>query len=120
MSEPGPLDGIVVLDLATLFAGPLAATILGDYGAEVIKVEHPSKGDPSRTHGPAKDGHGLWWKMLGRNKKAITCDLGSDEGAELLRGWPPGRMCSSRTSGPGHWSAGVSPPTSSRRSTLGW
>ncbi|WP_329024044.1 CaiB/BaiF CoA transferase family protein [Streptomyces sp. NBC_00690] len=90
MSEPGPLDGIVVLDLATLFAGPLAATILGDYGAEVIKVEHPSKGDPSRTHGPAKDGHGLWWKMLGRNKKAITCDLGSDEGAELLRGLAAG------------------------------
>ncbi|MFD9716190.1 CaiB/BaiF CoA transferase family protein [Streptomyces sp. NPDC059076] len=90
MSEPGPLDGIVVLDLATLFAGPLAATILGDFGAEVIKVEHPLKGDPSRTHGPAKDGHGLWWKMLGRNKKAITCDLGSDEGAELLRGLAAG------------------------------
>ncbi|MER5771837.1 CaiB/BaiF CoA transferase family protein [Streptomyces sp. NPDC001985] len=85
MTEPGPLDGIVVLDLATLFAGPLAATILGDYGAEVIKVEHPVKGDPSRGHGPAKDGHGLWWKMLGRNKKAITCDLGSEDGARLLR-----------------------------------
>ncbi|MGV9314019.1 CaiB/BaiF CoA transferase family protein [Streptomyces sp. NPDC003691] len=81
----GPLAGTVVLDLATLFAGPLAATVLGDFGADVIKVEHPAKGDPSRTHGPAKDGHGLWWKMLGRNKKAVTCDLGTGEGAELLR-----------------------------------
>jgi crotonobetainyl-CoA:carnitine CoA-transferase CaiB-like acyl-CoA transferase len=80
----GPLDGVVVLDLATLFAGPLAATILGDFGAEVIKVEHPAKGDPARTHGHAKDGQGLWWKMLGRNKKTITCDLGAPAGADLL------------------------------------
>ncbi|GAA3203355.1 CoA transferase [Actinocorallia longicatena] len=81
----GPLTGVVVLDLATLFAGPLAATILGDYGADVIKIEHPAKGDPSRTHGHTKDGHGLWWKMLGRNKRTVTCDLGSPEGADLLR-----------------------------------
>ncbi|MFC9971109.1 CaiB/BaiF CoA transferase family protein [Spirillospora sp. NPDC127200] len=85
MPRTGPLDGIVVLDLATLFAGPLAATVLGDYGAEVVKVEHPVRGDPARTHGHAKDGHGLWWKMLGRNKKAVTCDLGRPEGADLLR-----------------------------------
>ncbi|MEO3977854.1 CoA transferase [Streptomyces sp. CAU 1734] len=85
MSQPGPLDGVVVLDLATLFAGPLAATILGDYGADVIKIEHPVKGDPARTHGPARDGIGLWWKMLGRNKRAVTCDLSTAEGAELLR-----------------------------------
>ncbi|MFE3454194.1 CaiB/BaiF CoA transferase family protein [Nonomuraea sp. NPDC059194] len=81
----GPLNGLVVLDVATLFAGPLAATILGDFGAEVIKVEHPRRPDPARTHGPAKDGHGLWWKMLGRNKKAVTADLGTPEGAALLR-----------------------------------
>ncbi|WP_307796601.1 CaiB/BaiF CoA transferase family protein [Actinomadura barringtoniae] len=85
MAPTGPLDGVVVLDLATLFAGPLAATVLGDYGAEVIKVEHPVKGDPARTHGHAKDGHGLWWKMLGRNKKAVTCDLSVPEGADLVR-----------------------------------
>ncbi|MFB9724860.1 CaiB/BaiF CoA transferase family protein [Planobispora longispora] len=84
-AAPGPLDGVVVLDLATLFAGPLAATVLGDYGAEVIKVEHPRHGDPARKHGHAKDGVGLWWKMLSRNKKAITCDLGAAEGADLLR-----------------------------------
>ena len=65
----GPLSGITVLDVATLFAGPLAATMLGDFGADVIKIEHPTKGDPVRTHGPSKDGVPLWWKMLGRNKR---------------------------------------------------
>ncbi|MER5909511.1 CoA transferase [Streptomyces sp. NPDC001982] len=81
-----PLDGLRVLDLATLFAGPLAATLLGDFGAEVIKVEHPRKPDPSRGHGPAKDGIGLWWKLLGRNKRTITLDLSRPGGrATLLR-----------------------------------
>ncbi|MEV6968253.1 CoA transferase [Hamadaea sp. NPDC051192] len=80
---PAALAGITVVDAATLFAGPLAATILGDYGADVIKVEHPAKGDPSRGHGPAKDGVPLWWTMLGRNKQTVTLDLGRAEGAEL-------------------------------------
>lgn len=80
----GPLHGIRVLDCATLFAGPLAATILGDFGADVIKVELPEQGDPSRHHGPAKAGTGLWWKMLGRNKRAVTLNLGRRDGADLL------------------------------------
>lgn len=80
----GPLQGIRVLDLATLFAGPLCATMLGDFGAEVVKVEHPRKPDPSRGHGPAKDGVGLWWKLLGRNKKNITLDLSTPGGREVL------------------------------------
>ncbi|WP_406728058.1 CoA transferase [Streptomyces sp. GD-15H] len=81
-----PLTGLRVLDLATLFAGPLAATLLGDFGAEVVKVEHPRKPDPSRGHGPSKDGVGLWWKMLGRNKRTITLDLSTPGGrATLLR-----------------------------------
>ncbi|MFI5755256.1 CaiB/BaiF CoA transferase family protein [Streptomyces sp. NPDC051569] len=79
-----PLAGLRVLDLATLFAGPLAASMLGDFGAEVIKVEHPSRPDPSRGHGPAKDGVGLWWKVLGRNKRAITLDLSTPAGQDLL------------------------------------
>ncbi len=79
-----PLAGLRVLDLATLFAGPLAATLLGDFGAEVIKVEHPRRPDPSRGHGPSKDGVGLWWKLLGRNKKAITLDLSTDAGRDVL------------------------------------
>ncbi|MET8826769.1 CoA transferase [Streptomyces sp. NPDC004610] len=78
------LSGLRVLDLATLFAGPLAATLLGDFGAEVIKVEHPAKPDPSRGHGPAKDGFGLWWKFLGRNKRTITLDLSTPGGRRTL------------------------------------
>ncbi|MEY9990614.1 crotonobetainyl-CoA:carnitine CoA-transferase CaiB-like acyl-CoA transferase [Streptomyces sp. V4I8] len=88
-TRPGPaapLTGLRVLDLATLFAGPLAATMLGDFGAEVIKVEHPEKPDPSRGHGPSKDGVGLWWKVLGRNKRTITLNLSKPGGrATLLR-----------------------------------
>ncbi|WP_369257892.1 CaiB/BaiF CoA transferase family protein [Streptomyces sp. R35] len=83
-SQGGPLAGLRVLDLATLFAGPLAATMLGDFGAEVIKVEHPAKPDPSRGHGPSKDGIGLWWKLLGRNKRTITLDLSRPGGRETL------------------------------------
>ena len=78
------LSGIRVLDIATLFAGPLAATLLADFGADVIKIEHP-KGDPVRGHGASKDGVGLWWKMLSRNKQAITLYLGSPEGQEIFR-----------------------------------
>ncbi|WP_425247127.1 CaiB/BaiF CoA transferase family protein [Streptomyces sp. NEAU-NA10] len=81
-----PLTGLRVLDMATLFAGPLAATMLGDFGAEVIKIEHPAKPDPSRGHGPSKDGVGLWWKLLGRNKRTITLNLSTPGGrATLLR-----------------------------------
>ena len=78
-----PLEGLRVLDAATLFAGPLVATFLGDFGADVIKIEHP-KGDPIRTHGYAKDGVPLWWKMVGRNKRTITLNLSKPEGQELM------------------------------------
>ncbi|MEV5751811.1 CoA transferase [Actinoallomurus sp. NPDC052308] len=79
-----PLDGVRVLDLATLFAGPMAAMFLGDFGAEVVKVEHPRRPDPARGHGAAKDGIGLWWKMLGRNKQTITLNLSEPEGQDVL------------------------------------
>ncbi|HQZ18785.1 MAG TPA: CoA transferase, partial [Vicinamibacteria bacterium] len=79
----GPLQGIKVLDLATLFAGPLAATLLGDFGADVIKIEHP-KGDPVRSHGHVKNGINLWWKMIGRNKRAITLNLSRTEAQAIL------------------------------------
>jgi crotonobetainyl-CoA:carnitine CoA-transferase CaiB-like acyl-CoA transferase len=78
------LDDIRVLDIATLFAGPTAATIMADFGADVIKVEHPTKPDPARTHGQSKNGVGLWWKILGRNKRALTLNLSSPEGQELF------------------------------------
>lgn len=79
-----PLDGIRVLDTATLFAGPLAATLLGDYGADVVKVEHPRMGDPAREHSESKNGVGLWWKMLARNKRAVTLDLGKPAGRDIF------------------------------------
>jgi crotonobetainyl-CoA:carnitine CoA-transferase CaiB-like acyl-CoA transferase len=81
----GALAGVRVLDLATLFAGPMAATILGDFGADVIKIEHPTKGDPVRTHGPSKDGIPLWWSMLSRNKRVIALYLGDPRGAEVAK-----------------------------------
>ena len=79
------LNGIRVLDAATLFAGPMAATMLADFGAEVIKIEHPIKGDPVRLHGHTKDGVPLWWAMLARNKKTLALDLGKPDGAEILK-----------------------------------
>jgi crotonobetainyl-CoA:carnitine CoA-transferase CaiB-like acyl-CoA transferase len=80
----GPLAGIRVLDLGTVYAAPITAMLLGDWGAEVIKVEHP-RGDPARTHGANKDGHGLWWKVIARNKKAITLNFSHPDGQDILR-----------------------------------
>jgi formyl-CoA transferase len=82
---PAALEGIRVLDLSTIYAGPFAAMLLGDFGADVIKVEHP-RGDPLRGHGHSKDGVGLWWKTVARNKRTVTLDLSKAEGQELLRG----------------------------------
>ncbi|WP_433499952.1 CaiB/BaiF CoA transferase family protein [Sphaerimonospora sp. CA-214678] len=81
----GPLAGIRVLDVSTILAGPLAAQVLGDFGADVIKVEHPSRGDGMRGHGLDKDGQGLWWKMIARNKRTIGLYLGDPDGAEIFR-----------------------------------
>jgi crotonobetainyl-CoA:carnitine CoA-transferase CaiB-like acyl-CoA transferase len=81
----GPLEGIRVLDVSTVLAGPLTAQLLGDYGADVIKIEHPSRGDTMRGHGQSKDGHGLWWKMLARNKRCLGLYLGDPDGAEIFK-----------------------------------
>src|SRR5215469_15909628 len=78
------LDGITVIDIATLFAGPLASMVLGDLGADVIKIEHP-KGDPVRTHGQQKNGVPLWWKLISRNKRAITLNLSDTEAQQIFR-----------------------------------
>lgn len=63
----------------------MAATMLADFGAEVIKIEHPEKGDPVRQHGYQKDGIPLWWTMLARNKKTLALNLGKADGAEILK-----------------------------------
>jgi crotonobetainyl-CoA:carnitine CoA-transferase CaiB-like acyl-CoA transferase len=82
----GPLAGIRVIDAATLAAGPLIATWLGEHGAEVIKIEQPDGGDPLRQWGAQRDGVGLMWKSLGRNKKSVTLNLRLEAGRDLLRG----------------------------------
>lgn len=82
--DAGALAGLRVLDVSTLFAGPMAAMHLGDMGAEVIKVEHPRRPDPSRGHGPSRDGHNLWWKTLGRNKRTVTLDLSVPAGQRVF------------------------------------
>jgi len=79
----GPLSGVRVLDLGTVYAAPITAMLLGDYGADVLKIEHP-RGDPARTHGPSKDGHGLWWKVIARNKQTATLVLSDPEGREIM------------------------------------
>lgn len=83
-NSSGALEGLRVVDVSTLFAGPMAAMHLGDLGAEVIKVEHPRRPDPARGHGPAKNGHNLWWKTLGRNKSTVQIDLSRVEGQEAF------------------------------------
>ena len=84
LTQPGPLHGLRVIDAATLVAGPMVATILGEFGAEVIKVEQPGVGDPLRTWGDRKDGIGLVWKSVSRNKRCVTLDLRQAEGQELF------------------------------------
>ncbi|GAC1655474.1 MAG: CoA transferase [Candidatus Dormibacteraceae bacterium] len=79
-----PLANVKVLDVASLLAAPVAAMWLADFGAEVIKIEHP-KGDAMRSWGSSKDGVPLFWKMVGRNKKAVTLDLHSAKGQDLLK-----------------------------------
>lgn len=83
-APPLPLAGLKVVDAATLFAGPMIASIMGDFGADVIKVEHPS-GDNLRSLGWQKDGVSLWWVVAGRNKRSITLSLSHPEGQELMK-----------------------------------
>jgi crotonobetainyl-CoA:carnitine CoA-transferase CaiB-like acyl-CoA transferase len=82
---PRPLDGFRVLELGQLLAGPFTTSILGYYGAEVIKIEPPGTGDPIRTWRVMKDGVSLWWHSLGRNKKCITVNLRSEQGRDIVR-----------------------------------
>ena len=81
----GALDGIRILDLSTVIAAPFGATLLGDFGAEVIKVEMPGVGDPLRNLGPYYEGEGLRWSGIARNKKSLTLDLRQEKGKEILR-----------------------------------
>lgn len=79
-----PLDGIKVVEAATLFAAPLASMLLGDFGADIVKIEHPLRPDPARGHGASKDGIGLWFKTLSRNKRLITLSLATPRGRDVF------------------------------------
>ena len=81
----GPLSGLRVIELGTLLAGPFTGRLLGDLGAEIIKVEAPGKPDPIREWGKARyEGRSLWWPVQSRNKKCITLNLREQRGQELL------------------------------------
>ena len=88
MTEAGapsaPLAGLKVVDAATLFAGPVVGVLFGDFGADVIKVEHP-RGDGLRSLGWHKDGVSLWWAHVGRNKRCVTLTLSKPRGQELMK-----------------------------------
>ncbi|MFN0144297.1 MAG: CaiB/BaiF CoA transferase family protein [Mycobacterium sp.] len=85
MTPPGALDGIRVLEVGTLISGPFAARLLGDMGAEVIKIEPPGSPDPIRTWGQAEvDGHHFFWTVHARNKKCVTLNLRTPRGRELF------------------------------------
>ena len=81
----GPLEGLKVLDIATIIAAPFAATLLADYGADVLKIEMPGHGDGVRSFPPFKDGKPLWWKAANRNKKFATLDLRTPDGLALFK-----------------------------------
>jgi crotonobetainyl-CoA:carnitine CoA-transferase CaiB-like acyl-CoA transferase len=81
----GPLAGIRVLELGSFIAGPFAGQLLGDYGAEVIKIEPPGSGDSMRTWGVTRDGESLWWPAIARNKQSVAINLHDPRGQELVR-----------------------------------
>jgi formyl-CoA transferase len=81
-----PLTGLRVIEMGSLIAGPFCGQILGDFGAEVIKLEDPGVGDPMRQWGRSKPkGHSPWWPVIGRNKKSVTLNLRTEEGRDLAR-----------------------------------
>ncbi len=82
----GPLDGVRVIEMGSLLAGPFCGQLLADFGAEVIKIEPPGKGDPMRQWGRnRKEGKTLWWPIIARNKKSVTLNLREEEGQNLAR-----------------------------------
>ncbi|MFO7910045.1 MAG: CoA transferase, partial [Halomonas sp.] len=80
-----PLEGLKVLELGQLIAGPFATKMLGEFGADVIKIEPPGSGDPLRKWRLIEDGTSLWWHVQTRNKRSVALDLRSEEGQALVR-----------------------------------
>jgi crotonobetainyl-CoA:carnitine CoA-transferase CaiB-like acyl-CoA transferase len=82
---PRPLDGVRVVEMGQLIAGPFAGCVLAYFGAEVVKIEPPGSGDALRNWRVLKNGTSLWWRSLGRNKKSVSVNLRSDEGRDIVR-----------------------------------
>src|SRR6266508_2936121 len=80
----GPLRGLRVLELSNMIAAPMAGSLLADAGADVVKVEHPKRGDDLRSWPPFRDGLSLWFKATNRNKKLITLDLSKKPGQQIV------------------------------------
>ena len=83
-TQTGPLAGIRILDAATFLAAPYAASLMSEYGAEVIKVEEP-KGDWMRKIPPMRDGVSMWWKVIARNRQSVGIDLRTDDGRNVFK-----------------------------------
>lgn len=104
----GPLSDLRVIELGTLLAAPFCGQLLGDLGAEVIKIEPPGAGDPMRLWGREKaHGKSLWWPVVARNKKSVTLDLRTPEGQRILRELPPRWISCWRTFVPERWRGGA-------------
>lgn len=84
-TSPMALSGIKVVDIANFLAGPMSSMFLGDFGADVIKVERPGTGDEVRYWGNSKDGVGLMYKLINRNKRSVTADLRTPLGVEIVK-----------------------------------
>ncbi len=83
--KPPPLKGVKVIELGSLIAGPYAASLFAQFGAEVIKIESPGEGDPLRKWRKLYKGTSLWWYSLSRNKKSVTINLKTKKGQALVR-----------------------------------
>src|SRR6267378_935962 len=82
---PAALQGVRVIEMGQLIAGPFAGKMLGEFGADVIKIEPPGAGDPLRNWRMLKDGTSVWWQVQSRNKRSIALDLRSREGQDIAR-----------------------------------
>jgi formyl-CoA transferase len=86
IANSGPLKGLRLIEMGTLLAGPFCGQLMGDFGAEVIKIEPPKQGDPMRVWGREKaHGQSLWWPVVARNKKSVTLNLREKEGQAIAR-----------------------------------
>ena len=119
---PQALDGVRVVDVGNFLAGPFAASVMGEFGADVIKVEHPIGGDPMRRFGTATERPDatLKWLSESRNKRSVTIDLLQPDGVQLFLKLLAKSDVLIENFRPARWSAGASPGTPSTRPIPNW